>query len=124
MKPVLEVFDKDPKKAERQWASWTNRQRAAWLFAHHNAIIANDREIAKKLEISDEYIAQIWQDYLAVKPWADYEEQLYSILDRDLVADVRAVKLFDNMKDPRDPANYPEPPENIRAKAALLWPFK
>ena len=124
MASKLDLLSDDPKKAERQWASWTNARRAAWLLNHHQALTANDNELAKKLNIPDEHIAATWQDYLTTKAWADYEEQLNSILDRDLIADVKAVKLFDNTKDPRDLSNHPEPPENLRDQAAALWPFK
>jgi len=118
------MLSDDPEKSARQWASWTNARRAAWLLNFHQSLTANDNELAKKLDISAERIAETWRDYLSLKHWADYEAKLNSILDRDLVADVKAVKLFDNIKDPRDPSNHPEPPEKFRDQAAQLWPFK
>ena len=109
---------------ERQWNAWSNARRAAYILNQYEVLTRNDNEIAEKVGATSDDLAQMLRDYEGLKQWAEYERQLNSILDRDLVADARAVKLFDNMNDPRDPARYPEPPEKIRDQVALLWPFK
>ena len=119
-----DMLSADPEKSARQWASWTNARRAAYILNQYEVLTKDDGKIGKQLEVTEQELAAMWADYEGLKQWADYEEQLNSILNRDLIADVKKLKLFDNTKDPRDPANHPEPPENLRDQAALLWPFK
>lgn len=118
-----DMWSSDDAKAKRQWDSWSNARRAAYLRNQYEVLTNNDGEIAKQVAATAKDIADIKRDYEALQQWADYERDVYAILNRDLVADAKAVKLFDNMIDPRDTSNHPEPPENIRDQAALLWPF-
>ncbi len=124
MSTKKDYLSTDDAVSERQWAQMSNARRAAFVLNQYEVLTKNDGEIGKKLGVTEQELAIMWADYQSLKEWADYEERLNSILDRDLIADVNAVKLFDNRKDPRDPTNHPEPPENIRDKAAQLWPFK
>ena len=110
-------------KVTGKWAKMSNAQRAKYLLNQYEVLTKGKGKIAKQLNFTKQELAKLWADYQGLKQWADYEQQLNSILDRDLVADVNELKLFDNTKDPRDPSNHPEPPENLRHQAALLWPF-
>ncbi len=118
-----DTLSSEEDKAKRQWDAMSNARRAAFIRNQYEVLTINDGEMAKRLEVSAKHIADLKRDYESLQEWADYERNVYSILNRDLVADAKAVKLFDNMIDPRDTANHPEPPENIRDQAALLWPF-
>lgn len=121
---MKDFLSSDSAVAERQWDEMSNARRAAYILNQYEVMTKDDRKIAKQLGVTEQELERMWSDYQGLKQWAEYEEQLNSILDRDLVADVNALKLFDNTRDPRDPSNHPEPPENIRHQAALLWPFK
>ena len=114
----------DDAVAERQWDEMSNARRAAYVLNQYEVLTKNKGKMAKRYNVTKQQLAEMWADYQSLKQWADYEEQLNLILDRDLVADVNELKLFDNTRDPRDPSNHPEPPENIRDQVALLWPFK
>lgn len=114
----------DDIELKKRWDAMNNAQRAAFLGNQYDVLTRNDREIAKQLELKEEEIAQLKLDYESYQNWADYERYIFSVLDRDLVADAKAVSLFDNAKDPRDRSDEPEPPPNLRDKVALLWPFK
>ena len=121
---MKDFLSSDTAVAERQWDVMSNARRAAYVLNKYDVLTKDDGKIGNDLEVTEEELATMWAEYQGLKQWADYEEQLNSILERDLVADVNALKLFDNTRDPRDPSNHPEPPENIRDQAALLWPFK
>lgn len=107
----------------RKWDAMTNAQRADYFETQLDVLTRNNNDIAKKVAATDDDIAQIKNDAAAHREWANYESAVTSILDHDLVAEAKAVKLFDNIKDPRDRSDLPEPPEHLRDKAALLWPF-
>ena len=124
MPAMKDFLSSDTAVAERQWDVMSNARRAAYVLNKYDVLTKDDGKIGNDLEVTEEELATMWAEYQGLKQWADYEEQLNSILERDLVADVNALKLFDNTRDPRDPSNHPEPPENIRDQAALLWPFK
>ncbi len=118
-----DMLSTDNAKAERRWDAMSNARRAAYLRNQYEVLTNDDGEIAKQVAATAKDIADIKRDYESLQEWVDYERAVYSILNRDLVADAKAAKLFDNMIDPRDTSNHPEPPENIRDQAALLWPF-
>jgi hypothetical protein len=115
--------DDEDKEFNRRWDAMNNEQRADYLLKQYEALTRNDNELAKQLNETDEHLAELKRDQDSLRAWADYERFVRSILDRDLIADAKAVKLFDNMKDPRDRSDEPEPPDRLKAQVALLWPF-
>lgn len=119
------TVDEDDEQFARRWKAMTYQQRADHLLNQYETLTRNDGELAKKLDFPNKMLEELKHDYESLKPWADYERLVFSVLDRDLVADAKAVKLFDNSKkDPRDRSNEPDPlPENLKDKADLLWPF-
>jgi len=118
-----DMLSTDDAKAKRQGDAMSNAQLAAYLRNQYEVLTNDDGEIAKQVAATAKDIADIKRDYESLQQWADYERAVYAILNRDLVADAKAARLFDNMTDPSDASNHPEPPENIRDQAALLWPF-
>jgi len=119
-----DLLSTDDAEAARQWDEMSNARRAAYVLNQYEVLTKDNGEIAKRLDVDEKVLAEMWAEYQLLKKWADFEASLNLILDRDLIADVDELKLFDNTRDPRDPSNHPEPPENLRDQAALLWPFK
>ena len=124
MAKKIKPIDDDDIEFGKRWNVMNNAQRTAYLLSQYEVLTRNDGEIAKQLKKSEEDIAQVQRDYELYKTWADYEQYIFSVLDRDLVADAKAVNLFDNAKDPRDRSGEPEPPDDLKDQCALLWPFK
>ena len=120
IKPIVD----DDIEFKKQWDGMNNAQRAAYLGNQYDVLTRNDREIAKQLELKGIEIERLKVDYESYQNWADYERFIFSVIDRDLVADAKAVNLFDNDKDPRDRSGEPEPPDDLKDQCALLWPFK
>ena len=116
-------IDEEDELFDGKWQAMNNAQRAAFLENQFDVLTRNNNEIAKKVGATAADIAQIKRDADSFREWANYERSLTSVLDRDLVAEAKAVELFDNTKDPRDRSDEPEPPEHLRDKVALLWPF-
>ncbi|MFN0278387.1 MAG: hypothetical protein ACKVRN_07270 [Pyrinomonadaceae bacterium] len=115
--------DDDDEELARRLEAMNYQQHAAFLLNQYEVMKRNDFEIAKQLAFTEEDVEDIKRQYDELKPWADYERFVFSVLDRDLVADAKAVKLFDNTKDARDRSDEPEIPENLKDQADLLWPF-
>jgi hypothetical protein len=121
--PKKQPLDADEEEYIRQWRAMNNSQRADLLLKQYTGLTKNDNEYAKAVGATEEDLKQLKRDLDAFRAWGDYERFANSLLDRDLVADAKAVKLFDNQKDPRDRSDEPEPPEHLRDKVMLLWPF-
>ena len=123
MEKKRDMLSFDDGKAESQWNEMSNARRAAYVLNQYEVLTGNDNEMAKKFAVTDAELAVMKSDYESLKHWADYEQSINAVLDHDLVAEAKAVKLFENTKDPRDRSGDPEPPENLQDQLALLWPF-
>ncbi len=122
-KKKLTPEEEEDEQFRREWRAMSNQQRADLLRKQYEALTRNDREYAKAVGATDEELTRLKGELDSFQQWADYERFVYSHLDRDLVADAKAVKLFENTKDPRDRSDEPPPPEHLRDKVDLLWPF-
>ena len=116
-------IDKEDERLSREWDAMNNAKRSDYLENQFQVLTRNNNEIAKKVGATAADIAEIKRDADSLREWANYESSITSVLDRDLVAEATAVNLFDNTKDPRDRSDEPDPPEHLRDRAALLWPF-
>lgn len=102
-------IDKEDERLSREWDAMNNAKRSDYLENQFQVLTHNNSEIAKKVGATAADIAEIKREADSLREWANYESSITSVLDRDLVADAKAVNLFDNTKDPRGPLGRTRP---------------